>query len=67
MASLIRTVDAAQPVVQAIVLPLSFISGVFIATSQLPGWLAGIGKVFPVEHLVAARWLAYNPHTSGPA
>ena len=28
VASLIRTVDAAQPVVQAIVLPLSFISGV---------------------------------------
>ena len=65
VASLIRTVDAAQPVVQAIVLPLSFISGVFIATSELPGWLADIAKVFPVEHLVAALLAAYNPHTTG--
>jgi ABC-2 type transport system permease protein len=65
VASLIRTVDAAQPVVQAIVLPLSFISGVFIATSELPSWLADIGKVFPVEHLVSALLAAYNPHTTG--
>jgi ABC-2 type transport system permease protein len=65
VASLISNVDAAQPVVQAIVLPLSFISGVFIATSELPSWLAGIGKVFPVEHLNAALLAAYNPHTTG--
>jgi len=64
-ASLIRTVDAAQPVIQAIVLPLSFISGIFIATSALPRWLADIGKVFPVEPLAAAVLAAYNPHTTG--
>jgi len=65
VASLIGSVDAAQPVVQAIVLPLSFISGVFIASSELPAWLADIGKVFPVEPLVAALVAAYNPHTAG--
>ena len=65
VASLIGNVDAAQPVVQAIVLPLSFISGVFIATSVLPSWLADIGKVFPVEPLVAAPLAAYNPNTTG--
>jgi ABC-2 type transport system permease protein len=47
------------------VLPLSFISGIFIATSELPGWLAGIGQVFPVEHLAAALLAAYNPYTTG--
>jgi ABC-2 type transport system permease protein len=65
VASLIGNVDAAQPVVQAIVLPLSFISGVFIPTAVLPSWLADIGKVFPVEHLVAALLAAYNPYTTG--
>jgi ABC-2 type transport system permease protein len=65
VASLVRTIDAAQPVVQAIVLPLSFISGVFIATSELPGWLADVGKAFPVQHLVAALLADYNPHTTG--
>jgi ABC-2 type transport system permease protein len=65
VASLVSSVDAAQPVVQALVLPLSFISGVFIPTSVLPHWLADIGKVFPVEPLVAALLAAYNPHTTG--
>jgi ABC-2 type transport system permease protein len=65
VASLIGSVDAAQPVIQAVVLPLSFVSGVFIATSELPGWLAGIGKVFPVHPLADALLVAYNPHTTG--
>jgi ABC-2 type transport system permease protein len=65
VASLISSIDAAQPVVLAIVLPLSFISGIFIASSELPGWLAGIGYVFPVHPLVAALLTAYNPHTTG--
>jgi ABC-2 type transport system permease protein len=65
IASLIGSVDAAQPVIQAVVLPLSFISGVFIATSELPGWLAGIGKAFPVRPLADALLVAYNPHTTG--
>jgi len=65
VASLVGNVDAAQPVVQAIVLPLSFISGVFVATSALPSWLADIGKAFPVEPLAAALLAAYNPHTTG--
>jgi ABC-2 type transport system permease protein len=65
VASLISTVDAAQPVVQAFVLPLCFISGVFVATSVLPHWLADIGKVFPIEPLAAALLAAYNPHTTG--
>ena len=65
VASLIRDQDAAQPITQAVMLPLYFISGVFIATSQLPQWLGDFGEVFPVRHLAAALLLAYDPHTSG--
>jgi ABC-2 type transport system permease protein len=65
LACLIRTVDAAQPVVLATVLPLCFISGVFIPISELPAWLARIGYVFPVHPLAAALLAAYNPHTTG--
>jgi ABC-2 type transport system permease protein len=43
--------DAAQPMVQAVMLPLYFISGIFIAPNQLPSWLSNIAKVFPVQHL----------------
>jgi ABC-2 type transport system permease protein len=46
-------------------LPLYFISGVFVATSTLPRWLVDIASVFPVRHLAAALLAAYNPHTRG--
>ena len=65
VASLIDDADAAQPLTQAIMLPLYFISGVFLPASQIPGWLARIANVFPVRHLAQALLMAYNPHTSG--
>jgi ABC-2 type transport system permease protein len=65
VASLIHDQDAAQPVTQGIMLPLYFISGVFVAVSTLPRWLVDVASVFPVRHLAAALLTAYNPHTRG--
>jgi ABC-2 type transport system permease protein len=64
-ASLIHNEDAAQPATQAVLLPLYFISGVFVAVTILPHWVADVGEVFPVRHLAAALLAAYNPHTTG--
>jgi ABC-2 type transport system permease protein len=65
LASMIHDQDSAQPVTQAVMLPLYFISGVFVASSTLPHWLVNVADVFPVRHLVAALLMAYNPHTQG--
>lgn len=65
LASVIQDQDSAQPVTQAVMLPLYFISGVFVPVSQLPHWLVRVGSVFPVRHLSAALLVAYNPHTAG--
>lgn len=65
LASVIRNQDSAQPITQAAVLPLYFISGVFIAVPALPPWLVDVAAFFPVRHLAAALLTAYNPHTSG--
>ena len=65
LTSVIRNEDAAQPVTQALMLPLYFISGVFVAVSSLPSWLVDVADVFPVRHLAAALLVAYNPHTTG--
>jgi len=64
-ATLIGSVDAAQPVMWVIILPLAFISGIFIPMSELPAWLAYVSYVFPVHPLVAALLQAYNPYTTG--
>ncbi|MGO8958361.1 MAG: ABC transporter permease [Streptosporangiaceae bacterium] len=65
LASVIRSEDSAQPITQATMLPLYFISGIFVAISILPHWLVDIANVFPVRHLAAALLTAYNPHTTG--
>lgn len=65
LASVIRDEDAAQPITQAVMLPLYIISGVFVAVTLLPHWLIDVADVFPVRHLAAALLVAYNPHTTG--
>lgn len=65
LASFIRNEDAAQPVVQAAILPLYFISGVFIPKNQLSSTLTDIASVFPVSHLNDALFKAFNPATTG--
>jgi ABC-2 type transport system permease protein len=65
LTSLVHNEDAALPSTQAILLPLYFISGVFVTVTILPRWLADVGNVFPVRHLANALLVAYNPHTIG--
>jgi ABC-2 type transport system permease protein len=57
--------DAAQPMVQAVMLPLYFISGVFIPPTQIPSWLHHVAQIFPVEHLAHGLQHAYDPATTG--
>jgi ABC-2 type transport system permease protein len=65
LSTAIRSADAAQPMVQAIMLPLYFISGVFIPNVNLPAWLQDIAKVFPVQHLADGLHHAFDPATRG--
>jgi ABC-2 type transport system permease protein len=65
LATAIKTADAAQPMVQAIMLPLYFISGVFIPNVNLPGWLQGVAEAFPVQHLAGGLHHAFDPATHG--
>ena len=57
--------DAAQPMVQAVMLPLYFISGVFIAPTEIPPWLHHVAEVFPVEHLASGLHHAFDPAVTG--
>jgi ABC-2 type transport system permease protein len=64
-ASFIASEDSAQPIIQAVVLPLYFISGVFVPSDQLSSTLRDIASVFPVSHLVNALFKAFDPATTG--
>ena len=56
--SAVRSPDAAQPIVQATMLPLWFISGVFVPVASLSHGLKAVGSVFPVAHLADSLRLA---------
>lgn len=51
--ALIPNTDAGAPIVNAIILPLEFLSGIFIAFGNTtPAWILWIARVFPVRHFV---------------
>jgi ABC-2 type transport system permease protein len=54
VAGMIDSVDAAQPVAQLTMMPLYFISGVWIPTASLSHGIRSVASVFPIEHLAAA-------------
>jgi ABC-2 type transport system permease protein len=65
LSTLIGPADAAQPIVQAVMLPLYFISGVFVPDVELPSWLQHIAGLFPVQHLADALHHACAPTVQG--
>jgi ABC-2 type transport system permease protein len=61
MAAVVKSPDAAQPVLQATLLPLQMISGIYFPVSQLPDWLRHVGEAFPLAHLTSALQHAWLP------
>ncbi|HWH20568.1 MAG TPA: ABC transporter permease, partial [Solirubrobacterales bacterium] len=57
----IPTQDAAAPIVNFILLPLYFLSGVFIPDDQLPSGIIHFADVFPIRHFFLAFFDAYVP------
>jgi ABC-2 type transport system permease protein len=62
---LISSVDAAPAMTNAVVLPLYFISGVFVPLSQIKGLLRDIASILPAEPFVDALTVAFDPRTTG--
>ena len=53
--------DAAAPIVNALLLPLYFLSGVFIPDDQLPNGVVHFADAFPIRHFFEAFFDAYVP------
>jgi ABC-2 type transport system permease protein len=61
LTAVIPSQDAAAPIVNALLLPLYFLSGVFIPEDQLPSGVIHFADVFPIRHFFAAFFNAYVP------
>jgi len=63
----IPNAEAAPAIVNASVLPLLFISGVFIPIGDAPQWLQTIADIFPVKHFLEASIESFVPPPDNPA
>jgi ABC-2 type transport system permease protein len=66
VASLVPNPDAAPAVTNAIILPLAFVSDVFIQIDDPPAWVDFVGDVFPLKAFVQAFQAAFNPNVEPP-
>jgi ABC-2 type transport system permease protein len=65
LAAVIPSADAAPAVTNATVLPLYFLSGVFIPEDELPNGVLNFADVFPIRHFFEAMFTAWDPNTTG--
>jgi ABC-2 type transport system permease protein len=59
LTSVIPNADASPPIVNASILPLLFLSGIFIPIQDPNAWYVTVAKVFPVYHFAEAMNAAY--------
>ncbi|MEP6759479.1 MAG: ABC transporter permease [Actinomycetota bacterium] len=60
ISGLVPNADAGPPIINAVILPLLFLSGVFIFIGpDAASWVLWIGRIFPVRHLVEAMHRSY--------
>lgn len=63
--SIIPTADAAPAIANLLVLPLTFISGIWMVLADAPTWLTITAKAFPVRALAHGLQHAFAPATTG--
>ena len=67
IASLIGSASSASAVANATILPLAFISDVFVVTDDAPSFLTTLGNLFPLKPFVNAFQDCFNPFVDAPA
>jgi ABC-2 type transport system permease protein len=67
VAALVPNPEAAPAVANGIILPLAFVSDVFIQLDDPPAWLDFLGDVFPLKPFVHSFQATFNPGTDPPA
>jgi ABC-2 type transport system permease protein len=67
LAALSPTGDTAPAIANATLLPLAFVSDVFLDTGGAPQWIRTVGEIFPLKHFVTPMQDAFSPFTTDAA
>jgi ABC-2 type transport system permease protein len=57
--------DSAAPISNVAVLPLYFLSGIFIPESEIPAGILQFADLFPIRHFFEAFFASYDPAAAG--
>ena len=63
--AVIPNAEASPAIVNVSVLPLLFISDVFIPLHDAPSWITRVADLFPVRHFAQAMHNSFNPFETG--
>ena len=67
LASLVKSASSASAAANAIILPMAFVSNIFIQVDDAPGWIEALGDFFPLKHFAEAFQDCFTPFVEAPA
>jgi len=67
LAALVPNANSAAAMANATLLPIAFVSNVFVPAEDPPAWVEAVGKFFPLSHFVAAFSEPFRPWAEAPA
>lgn len=63
--AIVKNGDSVPAVANAVILPMAFVSDIFIQTDDAPAWLSTVGDVLPLKHFANLFSDAFNPFVTG--
>lgn len=67
LASLVKSASSAAAAANATILPLAFVSNVFVQIDDPPRWVEIVGNIFPLKPFVEAFQDCFTPFVEAPA
>jgi len=67
LASVVKSASSASAAANATILPLAFVSDVFVQSDDAPDWIVRIANFFPLKPFVNAFQDCFTPFVEAPA
>jgi ABC-2 type transport system permease protein len=67
LAAVVKSASSASAAANAIILPMAFVSNIFIQVDDGPAWITAVGNIFPLKHFAEAFQDCFNPLVEAPA
>lgn len=67
LAAVVKSASSASAAANAIILPMAFVSNIFIQVDDGPDWITTVGNIFPLKHFAEAFQDCFTPFVEAPA